>query len=201
MTKLETDRLILLPVNAGHETELHDLHCDPLIVSAIWNGRCPSLEETKAKLDLYLNDWETAGIGFWMVYRRLAGDAGLKLVGRTGFRRFAGSDDVELGYCYTKEASGQGIAGEAGRAVLSFAFNDVGLRKTVAVVAMHNLRAIRAAEKLGLRFVELRWHQGRRLRYYELQAEDFLREQRAVEGAGGRPPIMAEDLRRASGSA
>ncbi len=160
-----------------------------------------AVEETRAKLDLYLNDWKTAGIGFWMVYRRLAGVAGLKLVGRTGFRRFAGSDDVELGYCYTQEASGQGIAREAARAILSFAFNDFGLQKIVGVIGMHNHRAIRAAEKLGLRFVELRWHQGRRLRYYELRRDDFLREQGGVDDAKRRPPIVTEGLRRAGGSA
>ncbi|MGF1611307.1 MAG: GNAT family N-acetyltransferase [Kiloniellales bacterium] len=171
MRTLETERLVLVPVSGGHEAALHRLHSDPFIVHAIWDGRVPSPQETRQKLVQYLDDWRDRGLGFWMVYEKRQG--GLKLVGRAGFRQLAGTNDIELGYCFLKAASGKGIAGEAAKAVLLFAFTTSGIKKVVAVVAPDNHRAIRAAEKLELQYIEERRHQAKLRRFYELEREAF----------------------------
>lgn len=172
MTILETERLILKPVSACHELELHELHCDPLIVNSIWNGDPPSLQDTREKLALYLHSWEEKKYGFWLVYEKQP--EGLRLVGRSGFRPFPGTDEIEFGHCYSSSASGKGIAVEAGRSVFNFAFMSLELEMVIGVISPNNHRAIKVADKLGQRFVDIRPHKGKMRRYYELTRDEFL---------------------------
>ena len=173
MTVLETERLILRPIAASHEEELHRLHRDPLIVRALWDGRRPTRQHTRERLAAYLADWRQLGIGFWMVYERR--DAAPALVGRSGLRPLDGSGIVEFGHCFTAAGSGRGLAVEAGRRVFEHAFLALSLPLLVGLIAPDNTAAIRVADKLGQRFVSLRMHRGRLRRYYETTREEFLR--------------------------
>jgi RimJ/RimL family protein N-acetyltransferase len=60
--------------------------------------------------------------------------------------------DVDLGYAYLPQYRGQGLAQEAGRAVLVEAGRRGGLRRVIAVVSPGNQGSIRVLEKLGMRF-------------------------------------------------
>ena len=181
MTVLESARLRLTPVSAAHEKELHRLHCDPLIVRALWGGCVPAPEQTHEKLAAYLEDWRQLGFGFWMVYEKR--DSGLALVGRAGLRPFAGGPVIEYGHCFSAAGSGRGLAREAGCRVFEHAFTVLGLPLLVGVIAPDNPAAIRVADKLGQRFVGFRLHRGRLCRFYETTRVEFLHVR--ARGAGG----------------
>lgn len=70
----------------------------------------------------------------------------------------------ELGYMLRRDCWGRGIATEASRLLLDFAFGDLGLHRVFAVVDEDNPASIRVVEKLGFRrearHVKDAFHQG-----------------------------------------
>ena len=61
------------------------------------------------------------------------------------------SDDVNLGYEFSKAYWGQGFAPEAAGAVLDHAFNELELERVVAFARKDNVRSTRVLEKLRFR--------------------------------------------------
>jgi [ribosomal protein S5]-alanine N-acetyltransferase len=164
MTVLSSDRLTLSPVRQVELQELHELHCDPLIVANLFDGTTPTIAETAARLEIYLNGWRQNGFGFWTVRERKTG----LVAGRAGLRRFSDGSHVEFGHCYAAFATGRGIAAEAGRLIATHAFEELRLSKLVAVVMPHNERGMRIVEKLGMEHIDTRLHRGRLKSYFEL---------------------------------
>ena len=62
--------------------------------------------------------------------------------------------DIEIYYGLAKKFWGQGIATEAASAILDCGFNNIGLKKIVAVVSPLNLASRRVIEKLGMIYVK-----------------------------------------------
>jgi [ribosomal protein S5]-alanine N-acetyltransferase len=57
--------------------------------------------------------------------------------------------EATLSYCLAREYWGRGLATEAGRAFVSWGFEDMRLRRIVAVAEVGNAASIRVLEKLG----------------------------------------------------
>lgn len=55
---------------------------------------------------------------------------------------------VEIGWIIKRNYWGQGYANEIGKQLFKIAFKDVGLQKIVAIVSSHNVKSIKALEKL-----------------------------------------------------
>jgi [ribosomal protein S5]-alanine N-acetyltransferase len=195
MRVLETERLLLVPITKEHEDEIHRLHSDPLIVEALFHGKVPSREGTAEKVALYVRDWVKLGFGFFAVYRKSLAGGPSDLVGRSGLRYLADTTDVEFGHCFRGAVSGQGFASEAGQAIVSNAFAELGMDRIVSVVRPENARGLRAVSNVGLRYVGDRWHYGRLMKYFEVTAEDWqiqraYAQSRAPENPPGLSPIV-----------
>ena len=59
-------------------------------------------------------------------------------------------EEIEIFYGLAKEYWGKGLATEAGKAVLHYGFDTIGLDEIVAVTHSANVASIRVIEKLGL---------------------------------------------------
>ncbi|WP_157357888.1 GNAT family N-acetyltransferase [Mesorhizobium metallidurans] len=167
---LETTRLILRPPSHGDELLLHGLHSDPFVANAIGDGACPTREQSKAALLRFMNDWQHNGFGFWMVF--------VKSEGRSKFAGYCGlacsgqnlpedPNNVELVYCVHLAASGKGIAPEAGRAAIRFAFEYLALEQVTAFIRRTNTRSLRAAPKVGLCYIRDRIYNNMMMGYFE----------------------------------
>jgi len=101
----------------------------------------------------------TRGAGSWFLYGygplmlRLRGtDA---VIGNCGvFHTFRGlgddfDDNPEAGWIVAAEHVGQGLAGEAMRAVLGWFGRELGPRRMVCMISPENSPSVRLAEKLG----------------------------------------------------
>jgi len=84
-------------------------------------------------------------IGFWRVEGRADG----AFYGLGALIRMPDGEDIELAYRLARPAWGQGIASEAGAALLGYAFQTLALPQVVAVTYPENLASQRVLEKLG----------------------------------------------------
>ncbi|HSA83179.1 MAG TPA: GNAT family N-acetyltransferase [Geminicoccaceae bacterium] len=89
---------------------------------------------------------------------------------------------IEIGYRYIRAAWGRGVATEAGRAVLEHGFRTLGLDPIVAVTHPDNRASQRVLEKLGLRYLGLRFHYGINVAFYEQPRADYLAAEAGAKG-------------------
>jgi RimJ/RimL family protein N-acetyltransferase len=80
-------------------------------------------------------------------------------------------DDVELAYRLARPAWGQGIASEAGAALVEYAFRTIGLSRVVAVTYPANRASQRVLERIGFQRQGDLDYKGVRTAYYVLRAE------------------------------
>ncbi len=112
-------------------------------------GSTTSVEESGEKLQRLIDHQERHGFSLWAVVEResatVIGDAGLTLYAHRG-------PDVELGYRLKVPYWGKGYATEAARAWLRHAFDELGLRRILAVTHEENEASRRVLEKIGMRY-------------------------------------------------
>lgn len=73
-----------------------------------------------------------------------------KLIGNLYFEK-EHFDTWELGYVFNKNYQGQGFAFESGKALLDYAFDQLGARRIVAMCNPQNHRSWRLMERLSMR--------------------------------------------------
>ncbi|MER9026753.1 GNAT family N-acetyltransferase [Mesorhizobium sp. M0815] len=154
---LETPRLILRPPSHSDELLLHGLHSDPFVVNAIRDGVYPTIEQSKAELLQFINHWQRHRFGLWMVYVKDEGQA-RKFSGYCGLMcsdpyRPENPNNVVIVTCLHLAASGKGIAVEAGRAVVQFAFEYLKLEKVTGFIRQNNTRSLIKNMKIGFVYV------------------------------------------------
>ncbi|MER9914125.1 GNAT family N-acetyltransferase [Mesorhizobium sp. M0050] len=172
MHVLETPRLILRPPSHSDELLLHGLHSDPFVVNVVLNGVYPTIEQSKAELLQFINHWQHNRFGLWMVFVKDEGQA-RKFAGYCGLRCSGpylpeDPNNVEIVTRLHLAASGTGIAVEAGRAVVKFAFEHLKLEKVTAFVIPTNTRSLLKNLKIGFFYVGDRIYNNRTMRRLEV---------------------------------
>jgi ribosomal-protein-alanine N-acetyltransferase len=145
---LETARLRLRPVAGEDYADLCALFGDPAVMRYINHGVGRTVEETRAHTERMVQHWEEHGFGMWALHHKADGE----FVGRCGFRFLDDTALVELGYTLHQRFWGQGLAVEAGRACLEYAFQHLEHDRIVAITLEENLASRRVMEKLGFQF-------------------------------------------------
>lgn len=94
------------------------------------------------------------GWGLWALERKSDG----AFIGFTGLQNFSdmpflskGESAVEIGWRLARSAWGQGLASEAARAALDFAFTRLALSELYSFTACQNSRSIAVMIRLGMR--------------------------------------------------
>src|SRR5262245_16713815 len=111
-------------------------------------GGVRSDENTRERLQLYLEHWEQHGFGLWMVRDLGAG----QFVGRGGLRRGhfdSDREEVELAYGVMPEFWGQGLTPEFAVECVRAAFEVIKLPDLVCFTLPTNTRSRRVMEKVG----------------------------------------------------
>ncbi len=78
----------------------------------------------------------------------------LRLVGICGLleQRLDHGTEIEVGYHLVRSCHGRGIATEAARAVMAYAFDRAGHSRVVSLIRPDNIASLRVAGKNGLRY-------------------------------------------------
>jgi RimJ/RimL family protein N-acetyltransferase len=162
---IETSRLRLRRLRPSDEPDLIALDSDADVMRYV--GSPPGVkppDETAARVRQRIGA-DHGTIGFWRVERRSDG----LFYGLAALIRMPDGEDIELAYRLARTAWGQGIAAEAGAALVDYAFGTLGLPRVVAVTYPENRASQRVLEKIGFRREGERDYRGVRAAYYVLE--------------------------------
>jgi len=152
-----TERLLLRPGWGEDAPALFDAICDARVVRNLAQAPWPyTPEHAEAFLARERGPTETS----LLIFLRTAGAP--RLVGGIGVQRLPSGED-ELGYWIARPFWGQGIASEAGRAVIANARYSLRLGRLVSAHFIDNPASGRVLAKLGFRPVgaTMRYSAGR----------------------------------------
>lgn len=150
MLVAETERLLIRHLRAEDLDDMFEVCGDSELMLYVGEGRALTREEVRGWIEKSLENYRAHGFGCSAVVLKADG----RFVGYCGLVNpvFSGEPEAELIYAVKRQFAGRGMASEAARAMLGFAFERAGLRRVVATIDPDNRASIRIAEKLGMRY-------------------------------------------------
>ncbi len=143
---LETDRLLLREFTFSDADDLALIICDPETMR--FYPRPFSREEVDEWIERRISSYEQYGHGVWAVIlkdeKKFVGDCGLMI------QEVDGVEELEVGYQFNKSYWGRGLATEAARGCMDYAFNQLGRRRIISMIRPENIPSRRVAERNGL---------------------------------------------------
>jgi RimJ/RimL family protein N-acetyltransferase len=166
---IETERLRLRPLAPADLEAIHGLWTDPGVRRYLWDDevipRARAAEVIAASEELFRQH----DLGWWALRERGAGE----LVGFCGLRFVDETGDVEIGFGLAPSLWNRGLATEAARACLRYAFTEKNLPRVLGITDAANSASARVLEKLGMTFDRRAPHHGPDTLFYSLAREDF----------------------------
>ncbi|MDQ6786978.1 MAG: GNAT family N-acetyltransferase [Acidobacteriota bacterium] len=143
---IETERLFLRTYRTQDLETVYLLCTDPDVTHFFSAEFSVKREDVLASLPRRTERWRTQGFGQLGVFEKNTG----KLIGYCGMQYLEDTTDVEIYYGLFKEYWQRGLATEAAKAVLRFAFESLKLPQIVAVTHPKNLSSHKVLQKLGM---------------------------------------------------
>jgi len=173
-TILETDRLILRPLEADDAVNMFEYARDPAVgPNAGWRPH-RSVRESQ---DIIESVFSGKPYAFGMILKKNG-----RLIGTAGLDEDTHGDGMQLGFALGRRYWGNGYASEACNAILSYAFSELCLDCISAYCFGDNERSERLLIRLGFTFrgmIKNGWHNydGRTMDEcsYSLSCKDFRR--------------------------
>lgn len=147
---LETERLLLRRLVIDDLDELFVLYSDPEMREYYPEGIL-NYEETKEELEWFLNGHPRhPELGLWATIHKETG----KFIGRCGLLPWTIEDklEVEVAYMIDKAFWKKGLATEATRGIVRYAFDQLNLSRLICLMDPANIASQRVAEKAGMSF-------------------------------------------------
>jgi RimJ/RimL family protein N-acetyltransferase len=145
---LETERLLLVPLEMKHIDNLADLDSDPEVLRYITDGvprDRKHQEEGVPRVMKYME--ENPGLGLWVTYLKDTNE----FVGWYILKHLPNDGEVEVGFRLKKQFWGKGYSTEAGNALLKHGFETLGLKRIAAIVRPDNFASQAVIKKIGLK--------------------------------------------------
>ena len=146
MDRLQTPKLLLEPLTAADYPWVIGLYADAEVMRYIGNGSPRSEQQSRQRLDWFLDQAGRLGFGYWMVLDRASREplGGAMLMVRTPGAK------VELGFALARAAWGRGIATEAACALIDHAFEALGVPELEAFAHPDNAASGAVLRKAGM---------------------------------------------------
>lgn len=150
LVTLTTERLRLVPFSGGDVDALHALWTNPDVRRHLWDDVVISRSRAAETVEGAIASAEAAGVGMWTLRRLDSPDV---VIGFCGLRHLPEGETVELLYALLPQHWRRGLATEASRAVLRYAFVELGLPRVLAGADPANADSFRVIQRLGMRLV------------------------------------------------
>ena len=148
MTELVTPRLLLRQWRPGDLDSFARMNADPEVMRHFPGPLDP--EDSEALLRRIGADLDRRGWGLWALEER----AGGLLLGFNGLAPVAFdapfAPAIEIGWRMVRSHWGRGLATEAARAVLAFAFDELSVTEVVSFTTVGNERSRAVMRRLGM---------------------------------------------------
>ena len=169
MKTLTTDRLILRPFTIEDVPAQYEMNLDPEVSRYTGDGGVVGIDEIERRIkNDVLRDYKMHGYGRMVVVLKETGE----IIGFCGLKYLSDLEEVDLGYRFVQRQWGKGIATEASRAVLDYAWSDLGLNRVIAWVLPENQGSVRVLDKLGFHFEKALLEDGQVVHQYAIVKED-----------------------------
>jgi len=145
---VETDRLILQPVDERHRADLIAFLGTPEVMSVRKLGVLDAAAASAVVDDMIVH-WREHGFGMYAVIERDSG----AFLGECGLRFLADGTVPEISYGLHTSGRGKGYAREASVATMGHGFGPLGLRRIVAFARGDNVISRTLLESLGFSLV------------------------------------------------
>jgi RimJ/RimL family protein N-acetyltransferase len=143
---IETPRLLMRHYTLEDVDALAEVLCDHDNMRFFPNRfeRKDAQEWIQKNMHRYADD----GVGGWALILKPAN----KFAGYCGlvYREVDGARELEVGYGLARHSQGQGIATEAARACMNYAFTTLGEERVISLIRPENLPSRRVAERNGM---------------------------------------------------
>jgi ribosomal-protein-alanine N-acetyltransferase len=147
---LETERLLLRHFVTGDLDNLVSFYSDPDVVRYIPDAP-RSYAETKDELEWFMNGHpKFPELGLWATIHRETG----QFIGRCGLLPWTIDErnEVEVAFALSKNYWGRGLATEAARGIVEYAFGKLKLSRLICLIEHDNRASIKVATKIGMTF-------------------------------------------------
>lgn len=144
---LETERLVLRPLDETDADALHRISNEPPVRRYLWDDEPVSKATIDGVVSRSVRMFLDECLGLFG--GRLRGNEAL--AGFRGFVRLGSMDEVKLAYGISPGLWGRGLATEAAWACLRYAFTRTVLERVSAGADAPNIASLRVIEKLGMR--------------------------------------------------
>jgi ribosomal-protein-alanine N-acetyltransferase len=148
--------------------DLFLLGSDPEVMRYINKGVPRPRADAADALAKLVEHWQTHGFGVWVLEDRQTG----RFLGRCGLRHLPAIGEIELLYTLMRHAWGRGIASEAAKASLEYAFEVLKLRRIIAFAEPANVASWHVMEKLGMRREKTAPYMGTEVVWYAIERGD-----------------------------
>ena len=139
---IRTERLVLRQWREEDKEPFAALNADPVVMEHFPSTM--TREESDAFVERCAAAIASRGWGFWAV------EAEGTFIGFVGLNEPGFMPGVEIGWRLARDAWGRGYATEAARAVLAFAFDELGLAEVISFTTVENRRSRRVMERIGM---------------------------------------------------
>lgn len=176
----ETERFTVRPLLESDLPLLIEMDTDADVMRYV-GTKAESNEEVLQKLPRYLHTDKDEHYGFWCILDRATGEAhGWVLLkhmpledgGDAMFDEVA-HDGFEIGYRLKKSSWGKGIATEASRPFLAYAFEEIGLDRVMGCTHPDHVVSQHVLQKLGLKPLGLQRAYGEDIPVFRLTVEEW----------------------------
>ncbi|WP_336779205.1 GNAT family N-acetyltransferase [Pantoea sp. USHLN256] len=150
--QLTTSRLHLRPVITSDADDLFRIYGDPATNTFNPAGPYPDIDYARDVLARWLKHWEDYGFGNWAITlkdnpERIIGFGGLSI------RSYADNAINNLGYRFSTESWGKGLATEFANYAVSYGFFELKMPEISAAVRANHLASQKVLTNAGLRYV------------------------------------------------
>jgi len=166
----ETTRMLIRPLSLGDVPALLDILGDPEVMRHSVRGVYDE-PATRKFVEWCLACYASHGVGPWALVEK----GTLALIGFCGVgpERVGEVEEINLGYRLARRYWGRGLATEAARVVLAYAFEVMAFESVVVIIQPEHAASLRVAEKAGFRgYLDVAFHE-RPVRLYRLTHKEW----------------------------
>lgn len=149
MPELETDRLKFRAIKKSDLNDIYEYSSNPKTSQYLLWEPHKSLEYTKKFIEIVLAKYKLGDYHDWAIVLK----ENKKMIGTCGFTRIDEQNSIaEIGYVLNPLYWGYGLATEAAKKILDFAFNILGVNRVEARFLFGNEASLNVMTKLGMKF-------------------------------------------------